>query len=127
MESSVAFIAGLGVTALLGIVLAGMAMMADKTAIVVPPEADHPEVTANREEKVVNTIDIGRRRLCDPTGLVYEVFEKDADRAGTRWMLDGEKMFNPGSTGAGSGLEPGQVRRRTVRVGLQGDGFGFYK
>ncbi|CCA75929.1 hypothetical protein PIIN_09925 [Serendipita indica DSM 11827] len=105
MESSVPFIAGLGVTALLGIVLAGMAMMADKTAIVVPPEVDRPAVTANREEKVVNTIGIARRRLCDPTGLVYEVFEKDGDRAGTRWMLDGGKMFDSGSPGAGSGLE----------------------
>ncbi|CCA74174.1 hypothetical protein PIIN_08127 [Serendipita indica DSM 11827] len=119
-----AFIAGLGVFALLGIVLAGLAMTADKTAIVVK-RSGPPGSTGVGEDPVANVIDIARRRLCEPTGLVYELFEKDADTAGIRWMADGEKMFDESPIAVGSG--PEQIKRRTVRVGLLDDGFGFHK
>ncbi|CCA74172.1 hypothetical protein PIIN_08125 [Serendipita indica DSM 11827] len=121
----VAFIVSLGMFALLGIVLAGLATMVDNTAFVIP-KSGPPGRRGNGEDQVVNVIDIARRRLCEPTGLVYEAFEKDADTSETRWMLEGEQMFDESPLSAGSWPELRQ-RRRTVRVGLQDDGFGFHK
>lgn len=40
-------------------------------------------------------------------------------------MADGEKMFDESPIAVGSG--PEQIKRRTVRVGLLDDGFGFHK
>ncbi|KAG8802986.1 hypothetical protein FRC17_006294 [Serendipita sp. 399] len=116
----VAFFAFLVAFAAFVVVLTIMALTSSREALVIAGN------TQSQSDDVVNAVEIAKQRLCEPAGLIYQVFEgKTGQEEGEdRWAKEGIEIFLEGQ-------DPQRrwetmVDGRNVKVGLDEDGlFGF--
>ncbi|KAG8801455.1 hypothetical protein FRC17_006653 [Serendipita sp. 399] len=107
------------------VVLAIMALISSREAFVIGNAGNRIGSIDEPTQKatLVSMVEVASQRLREPTGLIYKVFEEEADDE-QRWAKEGIEMFIEGRNSrqrngtAGGG--------RDVKVGLEEDGsFGF--